>query len=247
MNSRKLKGCRVQSSKIYEMNPIKDQFGMYRSVINLTFHGIGQPIRDFDPGEEHVWVRADVFLEMLDCIQGNSALSLTFDDGNYSDIAIVLPALLQRKMRAHFFLTADRINTIGNLQTRDLIALSAAGMTIGAHGMHHRSWRKLDKKSLRAEVFDAKDLLEQIIGQPDTTVAFPMGAYDRRSIACVLEAGYQRAYTSDSGPADPSAWLQPRNTVNSWDTKDSLMQIEAEVNAISSSWRRIRELIKRLR
>ena len=219
----------------------------HRGVINLTFHGIGEPRRVLDPDERKVWIGSDTFRDMLDCIRGKLEFVLTFDDGNNSDIEVALPELLKRQMTGSFFVPAGRIGAGGSLRAKDLKDLLDAGMTIGSHGMHHRAWRKLENAQLRVEVFDGKDLIEQILGQVVTTVAFPMGAYDRRSLSVVREAGFKRAYTSDGGPANSSDWLQPRNTLHRGDTSDSLMLMRTKVDAVSLFWLGIKRFIKRWR
>jgi len=75
-----------------------------------------------------------------------------FDDSNRSDVDIALPALLERGMRATFFVLAGRLDDPAHLDDSDLRRLVAAGMGIGSHGMRHRDWRRLDDAELDDEL-----------------------------------------------------------------------------------------------
>jgi peptidoglycan/xylan/chitin deacetylase (PgdA/CDA1 family) len=181
--------------------------------INLTFHGIGEPERLLDPGEEQVWLGSDRFESALDSVAGRGDVRITFDDGNASDVEHALPALRRRGLTATFFVVAGRLGSPGFLDAGDLRALAAAGMTIGSHGMRHRSWRRLDGRALREEHVEAKRRLEEIVERPVTEAACPFGAYDGRVLRSLRRCGFRRVYTSDRGTARPNDWLQARNTV----------------------------------
>ena len=114
--------------------------------INLTFHGIGDPGRRLDPGEQAVWVSRAQFLSLLACAEGREDVAITFDDGNASDLEHALPALRERGLRATFFVVAGRLGTPRFLDERGVRALAAAGMEIGCHGMSHPPWRGLDDR-----------------------------------------------------------------------------------------------------
>ena len=82
---------------------------MQKRSINLTFHGIGEPPRALDPGEENVWVAHDRFVALLDSVVGRDDVRITFDDGNASDVEHALPALVDRELDATFFVVAGRL------------------------------------------------------------------------------------------------------------------------------------------
>src|SRR4051794_35750584 len=124
--------------------------------INLTFHGIGDPRRELEPGEASAWVSHEQFTALLDSVKGRHHVRITFDDGNASDVEHGLPALQERDLKATFFVVAGRLGTPHFLDRADVTELAAAGMTIGCHGMRHRPWRGLDHATLREELVDAK-------------------------------------------------------------------------------------------
>ena len=220
---------------------------MSTPVLNFTFHGIGQPPTEVDASERDVWVEEPDFIAALDTICALGTTTISFDDGNASDVAIALPALLERGVAGQFFVVADRIDTPGYLSAPDLHALGEAGMRIGLHGMRHRPWRGLPDDELDEEIRDAKRLLEAEIGAPVSAAACPFGSYDRRALRRLRGAGFEKVFSSDGGWASTGAWLQPRNTLRAGTGADDVMGIAAGTGPAGASVRRAKTLIKRLR
>jgi peptidoglycan/xylan/chitin deacetylase (PgdA/CDA1 family) len=187
--------------------------GVQKQIINLTFHGIGDPPRELDPGEDAVWIGRDRYEAVLDEVRDRDDVRITFDDGNVSDLEIGLPALVDRGLTATFFVVAGRLDAPGFLAASHLRELAAAGMAVGSHGLRHVAWRGLDGNALDAELTEARDLLQDALGVPVREAACPFGAYDRRVVSGLRRRGYRHAYTSDRGAARPGQWLQARNTV----------------------------------
>ncbi len=190
--------------------------------VNITFHGVGQPPRPLDPGEDAVWLSSEHFEAVLDEVADRPDVLISFDDGNASDFHVALPALRRRDLRATFFVVAGRIGTDGFLSADEVRGLIDAGMTIGCHGMRHRSWRKLGDADLREELMTSRRRLEEVAGGPVTHAACPFGAYDRRALGALRGYGYERVFTSDGGDTRSGRWLQPRNTIGKGDRADAL-------------------------
>ena len=88
--------------------------------VNLCFHGIGTPERELEPGEEDYWISQETFLAVLDDVAQHRDAVVSFDDGNASDVEIGLPALVERDLRATFFVLAGRLDAPGCLSSADL-------------------------------------------------------------------------------------------------------------------------------
>jgi len=194
---------------------------------NLTFHGLGAPGSTILEMERRYWLAEVAFDRILDRAMLWSDACITFDDGNLSDFTVALPQLLKRQLHGNFFVLAGRLNSPGYLGSHELRQLLAAGMEIGSHGMHHRSWRRLPEGDLRQEIVDAKARLEDLLGIPITQAACPFGEYGRAALRMLADAGFQRVYTSDRGWAKSSAWLQPRNTVTATTAIEDLEAVRA--------------------
>jgi peptidoglycan/xylan/chitin deacetylase (PgdA/CDA1 family) len=215
---------------------------------NICFHGIGRPGRTLEEGEDPYWVGADQFLRLLDEITTWPSVQISFDDGNASDVEIGLPALLERSLTAQFFVLAGRLDKPGSLRTADVRELGRHGMSVGTHGMHHRSWRRMDAATTRVELVEAREQIADASGTTVDLAACPLGDYDRRLLAALRRQGFRRVYTSDRQPARTGGWLQPRFSVRDVDTPQSLL---AQVRAPLRPQRRLRleatALVKRWR
>ncbi len=178
----------------------------------LTFHGLGEAPDTIGDGERDVWVPVEWFEAIVDALPREGA-KLAFDDGNASDVEIALPALARRGVTARFFPLTGRIGADGYLSAQDILQLSAAGMRIGSHGLHHRNWRALDDRELQDELTVSRRTLAEIIGRDVTEAACPFGSYDRRVLRALRGAGYVRAFTSDGGTSAVGSWPSARTTV----------------------------------
>jgi len=137
---------------------------------------------------------------------GGGFFSLTFDDGTASDYEHVFPALVERRLRATFFVVPTRIDTPGHVTWAQLREMLAAGMEIGSHSMTHPFLDALDEAGLRREFGDSKQLLEDRLGAPVRAASLPRG-WGPPALAPVLrELGYHVFCTSRVGwwhPGDP--------------------------------------------
>ena len=219
-----------------------------QQVAHLTFHGLGDPVRDFEGGERDYWVERDVFRAIVERIRGEPDITVCFDDGNASDREIALPVLLDAGMTATFFVLAGKLGEPGYLSRSDLQQLADAGMRIGTHGMHHRAWRGLRGKAAREEIFDARETLQQLTGEPVEWAACPFGEYDRRTLSQLRSAGCTRVFTSDGGIARRDAWLQPRHSVRRDDNPEKLLsRVQAKPSMVAARLRQLKLTLKRLR
>jgi peptidoglycan/xylan/chitin deacetylase (PgdA/CDA1 family) len=209
-----------------------------RQVHNVSFHGIGSPGTEREPGEHDYWVGRDSFLRILDECAAHPQVRLSFDDGNESDAAIALPALLERGLTAEFFVLAGRLGTPGNLTAGSVRALAEAGMRVGTHGLGHRPWNELAPVEVPGELGQARGLIAEAAGRPVDRAACPFGAYDRRVLARLRGLGYERVYTSDRRRCAEDDWLQPRFSVRATDTAAS---VRAEITAPHGLGRRVRD------
>lgn len=184
-------------------------------IINLTVHGIGTPVRELDPDEKAVWITVEQFEELLDAVADRPGVRLTVDDGNVSDVEIALPHLVKRGLRAEFFVPAGLLGEPGRLTAGGVRELARAGMTIGSHGWAHRDWRRLTAGQVPQEMTEAALVLAELSGSRITAASVPFGSYDRHVLRRLREAGFERVYTSDGGPAWRDAPLQARTSLHS--------------------------------
>lgn len=216
-------------------------------VFNLCFHGIGSPGRPLEPGAAVYWIDERTYLDVLDLVVDRSDVRLSFDDGNRSDVAVGLPGLVDRGLTAEFFVLAGRIDEPGSLSADDLRTLTAAGMTIGSHGWHHESWRDARGDRMNDEFVRARTTIADVVGRPVTSVACPLGLYDRRVLGELRREGYSKVMTSDRAIARAGSWLQPRFSLRAGDDASSIAEVLTAPRPISAWRSRARILAKSLR
>ena len=186
-----------------------------RHVI-LNFHGIGEPPKGGEPGEARYWITPDQFGDILSRVaacRDRVRTTLTFDDGNASDLEYGSEGLARHGLTAIFFPLADRIGAAECLAADDLRRLHAMGHGIGSHGGGHVDWTALDTAGLVHEFDTARDVLAGIVGAPVTEAAIPFGRYDRRVLRELRSRGYGRIYSSDGGAVLSDRLPLPRTSV----------------------------------
>lgn len=199
-----------------------------RRQIVLTVHGVGELARPMGDDERATTLSPAELDSALEVIAGKPWVRLTFDDGNASDLDVALPCLLERGMRATFFVLAGKLGQPGWLNPAGLAELARAGMTVGSHGWAHRSWRGMSPGEAHQELIEAPRVIAEVTGNPVTEVAVPFGSYDRRVLARLRATGITRAHTSDGGAAHAGSWLQPRTSLRRGLTEASVRSLVEE-------------------
>lgn len=212
--------------------------------IGLIFHGIGEPARQIDKAEQRYWIAIDRFRRILDRVGQTSArYYLSFDDGNESDIAIGLPALVAHGLSADFFILTGRLGQAGSLREDQVRALAAAGMGVGSHGVAHLDWKRLDQPALEQDIAQSRSRLESILGRRVDMAAIPFGSYDDRTLKTLKAAGYKRVYSSDGGVMSDHDFPAGRTSIRA-DMTDA--EIDALLDGRQSAAKRVRRIISKL-
>jgi peptidoglycan/xylan/chitin deacetylase (PgdA/CDA1 family) len=182
----------------------------------VNFHGLGTPQRPLEAGEARYWISAQRFRDIVDLIASHherQQLSITFDDGNLSDISIAAPELSRHGLDAQFFVLAQRIGRPGSLGRQDMRELLSMGMRIGSHGLAHSDWTSLSPRQLSDELTTSKAIIEDVLGVPVLAAAVPFGRYNASVLRALRAAGYRSAYSSDGGWASARKFLKPRTSI----------------------------------
>ena len=129
---------------------------------------------------------------------------ITVDDG-FTDFATAAwPLLAQRGLSATLYVTAGALGRgsgwlgaagaeLAVLSAAALRDLAAAGCEIGAHSMTHPHLDCLAPDAAYAEIRDSRDALEQALGRPVDSFAYPHGYHSRVTRELVVSAGYRSA------------------------------------------------------
>jgi peptidoglycan/xylan/chitin deacetylase (PgdA/CDA1 family) len=180
----------------------------------LTFHRIADDSSHVEHSLDAYSVGYSTFLQILDFVSSNPEIKITFDDGNVSDYSIALPALLERKLSATFFVASEMVDRSGYMSKEQVRYLVKNGFEVGSHGALHRDWRTLSDDELNREINYARKDLQDWLGVKIGCISIPFGSYERRVLAFIEEACFDHVYTSDGGRTTDESWIQPRNTIH---------------------------------
>jgi peptidoglycan/xylan/chitin deacetylase (PgdA/CDA1 family) len=94
------------------------------------------------------------------------------------------------------------------LEWEELAGLAAAGWEIGSHTCSHPHLTSLDDAQLTHELVSSKAVVEERLGRPCTSIAYPYGDFDARVERATMAAGYRAAGTIPRQLSPPrlSAW-----------------------------------------
>jgi peptidoglycan/xylan/chitin deacetylase (PgdA/CDA1 family) len=196
------------------MSTPDDRTGNRGNAVALMYHAIddghGGP-----PADPHYSIAISAFRGQLDAIDrrqggatsvrdwlatpGAHRVLLTFDDGHASDRRIVLPLLLQRGMRADFFVNPANAGRPGYASWSELRELAAAGMSIQSHGYEHRYLTQMGEAQLRESLRAARLEIEERVGSPVTLLAPPGGRMPGGLPRIARECGYSHVLCSRPG------------------------------------------------
>jgi peptidoglycan/xylan/chitin deacetylase (PgdA/CDA1 family) len=159
---------------------------------------------------------------------------ITFDDG-YVDNLAACAELQKRGMRASWFLVTGSIGQSPKwpadgrpagrlLNAAELREMQGKGMEIGSHTVNHVRLTEADDTHLAQELSNSKATLEDLLGNPVGSFAYPYGVWDARCATAVKLAGYSAACTTRTGWAlrDSNPHQLRRLTILNSDTLSSL-------------------------
>lgn len=131
---------------------------------------------------------------------------ITFDDAYVSFAESAWPALDNFKMTATLFVPtayvgerAAWLDVIGEgdrriLDWQTLRELRASGVEIGSHGHEHLQMDRLPRNQLITEIQTSRALLEESVGEPIRTFAYPFGYHSRTVRRELRRCGFDLAF-----------------------------------------------------
>ena len=122
------------------------------------------------------------------------AVAITFDDG-YENTPDAIELLCERSLRASVYVTTGQIGSAGMIGHDQLQRLAGRpdAVELGAHTVTHPRLDELSLAEAQREVSASKSRLEQLLGRPVTSFAYPYGAHDRQVRQAVIAAGFHSA------------------------------------------------------
>ena len=125
---------------------------------------------------------------------------LSFDDDWESQFTYAFPLLEKYGYTATFYIWTAVVGREHHMTWDQIRTLSEAGMEIGCHTITHPYLTRVkNDEPLRREILGARKLIEERVGVPVTTFAYPFGQYNERVAAMVRDAGFTSARSTWPG------------------------------------------------
>ena len=154
--------------------------------------------------------RAATFSDALLAPSDRKIFAVTFDDGYRSVGEDAAPVLARLDVPATLFVAPQRIDEgvadwkemrrwqktshRGELELLDwpaLRALARSGWEIGSHSHSHARLAELEDAPLHDELVFSREAIEERLGRPCPSVAYPYGSVNRRVVRAAQRAGYR--------------------------------------------------------
>ena len=147
----------------------------------------------------------DIFTGDKEYIADPSVI-LTFDDGYQDFYTVVFPLLKKYNVKATVYVISRFLDWKDFLTTKQLKELSESSLVeIGAHTLNHAYLKSISKKIAVYQIVESKRELEELLGKPVETFAYPYGEFDPETIQIVKEASYSAAVSVAPGMEQSSA------------------------------------------
>jgi peptidoglycan/xylan/chitin deacetylase (PgdA/CDA1 family) len=114
---------------------------------------------------------------------------ITFDDGNEDVYINAFPILQELGFVGTFYIVADKIGSYNLVDAEQLRELVSAGWEIGSHSSTHLDLTS-DYSQMEYEVLGSRLTLEEAIGVPVLSFAYPFGEADDYIYQMTAEYGY---------------------------------------------------------
>lgn len=124
---------------------------------------------------------------------------LTFDDGYDDNFANAYALLYRHHQKAVFLPIVGSIGRAGHITWKKWGLIDHAVLEVGSHSMTHRPMAGMSPEGLTRELVLSKRTLEQVLGFPVLSFAFPSGSHDDAAVAAAVDAGYRFVLTTRMG------------------------------------------------
>jgi peptidoglycan/xylan/chitin deacetylase (PgdA/CDA1 family) len=147
---------------------------------------------------------------------------ITFDDGHLNNYTTAFPIMHKYGFTGVLYIIANYMGTDQYMNADQIKAMAASGWEVGSHSISHMDLTALEPYRQRQEVVDSRTRLENALGVPILTIAYPFGISNSGVIDYAHFAGYiggmSLGYTDDQGVSNLYT-LQRRDIKGTYDVK----------------------------
>jgi peptidoglycan/xylan/chitin deacetylase (PgdA/CDA1 family) len=154
---------------------------------------------------------------------------LTFDDGFLDYVEHAVPTMVKYGLTATMYIVGGSLKP-GGIAVDWITGLDAAdapplmspeqikdlherGWDMGSHTMRHADMPTLSEAECLADFVESKELLEDLLKAPVTTLAYPFGHHAPHVRRAAEKAGYTLAVALPEGPEEAGTYSIPRTGI----------------------------------
>lgn len=239
---------------------------MYHSIAATTTHSFAKLTVDPALFEEHLVALREQSAEVIPFSQvpaalaeGRRAVAITIDDGLADAADAAAPALLRHGLPATLFVPSGFVGASASwlrgedgkrpmLSGAALVELAWAGFEIGSHGKLHLAADVNSPELVQRDAAASRAELEQQLGRPVLSFAYPFGYHARRARRAVRDAGFAQACVVSDLPAQAGddRWTLPRLQVDHGTPPETLLaMIRWQPTAVARRWAHVKQHVWR--
>jgi peptidoglycan/xylan/chitin deacetylase (PgdA/CDA1 family) len=180
---------------------VKDKGDTIRQSLSLTPYTFEQEVKTLLDAGYTFMTNA----ELADALSAKIPLPskpivLTFDDGYRDFYTDVYPILKKYHAKATAYIITGFLGYPNNMSAAQVKEIAYDGLVeIGAHTVHHAWLKGMQQKELVYEVTQSQKTLEDLIGKPVVSFAYPYGVFDVPAIQAIAASGFTSAVSTIPG------------------------------------------------
>lgn len=125
---------------------------------------------------------------------------LSFDDGYQDFYDNVFPLLKKYNIKVVAYIISGFLDKPNFMYSWEVQELAQSGLVeVGAHTVNHVYLKGSPRITAEYEIRESKKMLEELIGSPVVSFAYPSGAFDLQAETLVKNAGYKSAVSTVPG------------------------------------------------
>ena len=180
---------------------VKDKGDKIRQSLNIEPHIFEKQVQTLQD-DGYTFITAKDASEIIDGKRmiPEKPIILSFDDGYWDFYTDVFPIITKYKVKAVAYVVPGFIGNSNSMSVSQLKEVAKSPyVEIGAHTMNHVWLRGIRKEQAEHQIKKSKKALEEELGIPIYSFAYPYGAFDEQVIKIVEEAGFASAVSTVSG------------------------------------------------
>ena len=122
-------------------------------------------------------------------------IMISFDDGYLDNYMNAYLLLRKYGMTAAFYIITSAVGGEDRLAAGHIREMAANGMSIGSHTVSHRALGDMGYDEAENELLLSRAYLEGLLQRTVDFIAYPLGSYNRDTIAAANEAGYAGGFS----------------------------------------------------